>query len=388
MADENLYDRGYKVTEPFDPNDPPKFGQLVETTKDTFVTELTNYFDYQTANAAEKLTETPTIQKFALGAGTGEQTLQEVVNLIMSHADTEDKYPMIAVTSASFRERKLGIGSALVMPVQYPPSIVSTEKGPFNLTDGWTLEIKTWPTGFSEPEVTSTITFASALFADITNVTVEELVSAINRSQALYYQFSVTADGYLRISTGGPCAVPTPNYIEVTGGDADCLLALGFTVGQSDTYLNTSNPPKNRYMSAGDLTVNIDVVTDDINVRTELCDLVQHFFTFWIERRRYQFIGRSYRDRSIDPEEWWHIVLQSQFNWSGELATPRQGGTEQYDYVFANRGSVPVLSTDAVDRKVVTPPVFLDRDKIVEDEAGVIPAGDYFQTDWTKYPGS
>lgn len=384
MVNENLTDRRYITTAPFAANDPPRFGQLIESAKDAFVSELKNYFDYKTSDASYKISETPNIQKFELGASTPtERSFQETVNLIIAHADTLDKFPMIAVTSSTLRERKLGLGG-FVDRVQYPPSIISTEKGPFNLTDGWTLQIKTWPSGYQADETVSTIKFSSILFADISNVTNQELVDAINKSQALYYQMELTSDGYIRISTGGPCAVSTPNYIEVIGGDADCLLALGFTVGQSDTYLNTANPPKNRYGLAGDMTVNIDIVTDDINTRTELCDLVHNFFTFYMEKRRFQFLGRSYQDRSINPEEWWHIIFQSQFNWSGELATPRVGGGEQYDYIYANRGSIPIFITDFIDRKLVTEPIFLLRDHVIPDEAGELPSGDYGGINWNK----
>ena len=382
MATENFYERVGVPTDPLDPNDPPKFGQLIETAKDAFVSELTSYFDYQTSDATSKLTELPTVQKFALGAGTGEQTLREVVKIAMAYADTSDRFPMIAITSSSLRERRLGIGSGLVGHVQYPPSIVSTKTGPFNLTDGWELKITTWPNGFVTSATESTITMASILFVDPTSVTVAELASAINRSQALYYQCEETTEGYLRISTGGPCAITSPNYIEVTGGDTACLSALGFTLGQSDTWLSTANPTKNRYGFASDMTVNIDVITDDINTRQELCDLVYAFFAFWMEKRRFEFYGRSYADRSITPEEWWHIVLQSQFTWSGELSTLRQGGGEAYDYIYANRGAVSIFIADYLDRAIVTEPRYLYRDYIVPDVNDTMPVGDYNGINW------
>jgi len=384
MSTENLADRKYVPTQPYDSTDPPRFGQLVETTKDAFASELKKFFDYKVADANTKITETPNIQKFAIGATGNESNLENSVDLVMAYADTPDEFPMVAITSTILRERKLGIGDSFVTHVQYAPSIISSIEGPYDLTDGWTLEFKTWPGGASDSETTSTITFDASLFSSMTAVTTAELCSAINRTQALYYNLEPTSDDKIRISTGGPCGLTSPNYIEITGGDTDCLNTLGFVIGDSDTYLNTDNPPKNRYVSCGDMTVSVDIVTDDLNTRTELADLVYNFFTFYMEKRRFQFIGRSYQERGLDPAEWFHIIFQSQFNWSAELNTTRYGG-ETYDYIYARRGSIPVFAADYIDRDLVTPPVFLERDNVRPELYNEIPNGDYFGKDWIKY---
>jgi len=75
MAIENLYDRKYVSTQPYDATDPPKFAQLIETAKDAFAWELKNFFSYKTTDALTKISEIPTIQKFALGATSGENSL-------------------------------------------------------------------------------------------------------------------------------------------------------------------------------------------------------------------------------------------------------------------------------------------------------------------------
>lgn len=381
MSTEDLEDRGLRTTEPFDSSDPPRFSQLTETAKDAFARELTDYFDIKSSDITSKIAEVPTIQKFALGATTGETSLEQVIDLIQAYGVTPDKYPMIAITSSNVREKPMGIGSGFVDSVQYPPSIISTNKGPFTFTDGWTLEITTWPNGDVASETASTYTFTTAIFEDITNVTVQELAGRLNQTQALYTTFSVTADGYLRISCGGPCAVSTPNYIEVTDGSTDLLTELGFTVGQSDTYTSTDNPPKNRYGIAGDMVINIDVIADDVTARTEVGDLVYGFFAFYLEKRKFQMFGRSYQDRSVDPQEWWHIILKKQFSWSGETNQPRTGG-EQYHMLHAVRGSIPIYIYDFIDRDIVDAPVFLLPENIEEDNT--LPDGDYFGVNWLK----
>lgn len=173
MSVENLSERVLIPTQPYDATDVPQFGQLVETAKDAFLSELNQYFNYRTSDAGQKISETPNIQKFALGASSGERSLQTVVNTIVSYADTPDKFPMIAITSANVKEKKLGIGSNFVDTVQYPPSVVGTEAGPFNLDHGtgeddvpWILTIATCPDGDLTNVVNSLITFPRSYFSD------------------------------------------------------------------------------------------------------------------------------------------------------------------------------------------------------------------------------
>jgi len=377
---ENLYERKYIATQPFDPEDPYHFSQLSEIAKSAFLVEINQFFNYKTADKRNKIREIPTIQKFALGAGVGENSLETVIDSILSYADTPDRFPMIAITSNTSRERKLGIGSNFVAHVQYPPRVEGTKTGPFNLEEDWIIELVTRPRGTPESAVASTILFKPILFPDIHNVDIDQLVNAIN-AQALYYKAVKTSDGRLRLQTGGPCAPDTPNYIEITGGTLQCLQALGLVVGQSDNYTNSSNPPKNRYSIAADMTMNIDVVADSMPVRTEISDLIYNFFTFYIEKRRFQFFGRSYLEEGLDPEEWYHIIINNQFSYSGELNTPRQGG-EQYDYIYAERGSINITIIDYLDRQIVAEPVFLQRENIIPTSE--LPSGDYGGDDFLK----
>jgi len=389
MANENFSERVYIPSQPFDTSDPPRFSQLKETAKDAIAWELDQFFSYKTNDALAKISEVPNIQKFALGATTQENSLETVVNTIMAYGDTPDAFPMISITSTSERERKMNIGSNFVTAVQYAPSIVGTQTGPFDFSTGipdgqryLTLEITTWPDGTVNSATASTIAFSELIFSDWSNVTMDQVVEQINKSQALYYNLEKTTEGYLRISTGGPCALSSPNYIEVTGGDTVLLNLLGFTLGQSDTYLNSSNPPKNRYSLAADMSISIDVVSDDLNTRTELADLVYNYFTFYMEKRRFQLFGRSYFSRDQDPEEWFHISFNNQFSWSGEVTTSRQGG-EQYEKIYAVRGTIPIFIEDFIDRDIVDEPVFLQRDYINPADAS-FPDGDYFGINYLK----
>ena len=379
---ENLNDRGPIATDPYDADDVPRFGQLEELAKDSIKQELTQYFKYGT-DGPSKMTELPAIEKYEIGTSADSDNLETFVNLIMSYSDAPDRFPMVAITSASVREKRMGIGNNQVITVQYPPKVSGTQTGPFNLVEGWSITLKTWPRGFEtlslpfeEPrDVTqaSTIEFVDLYFEDPTAVTLAELVTAINH-QALYYTAVANADGTLGLEAGGRMAPSTPNYIEITGGDAECLLALGLTVGQSDTFTSTANPPRNRYCVAADLVINIDVISDELNTKQELADLVYSYFAYYMEKRNFQLLGRSYFERGLDPEEWFHVVFGGQFSWSGETSVSRPG-QEGYDRIYSARGSVPLTVIDYLDKRVTDAPVFGNLVTLVNDDT--LPAGDY-----------
>ena len=369
--------REYRGTIPRDPKNPARFGQLIETVKDAFAAELYRFFEFKSEDVRAKLREFPAIEKFGVGAGSTSSSMETVMNLIMSYGDTPDKYPMIAITSASSRELVLGLGSTQVCSGQDPVSVVSTNSGPYILEDEWTLILQTWPQGLSADPVVSTLMFTTALFSNIANATVDEVASAINM-QALYSNARVSSGGYLQIMAGGPCAPSDRNGIEIVGGTAECLSALGFIVGQQDLYTSHtagSLSPVKRHGVAGKMTINLDVVSDDMNTRTQLADLVQDFFTFYSDRNFFQFQGRSYLETATDPPEWYQIIFDRSFSWSGEYNRPRQGG-EQKSYLYSIRGSVPVTAVDFVNRPVNrSTATFIQSATVVRNDD--LPDGDY-----------
>jgi hypothetical protein len=378
---EDIGSRGYRPTEPFDASDLARSNQLSETAKDVFKAELTKYFNFDASyDGRTKLIEIPNIDKFAIGTAPTEQNLETFVNLIMSYSDTPDRFPMVAITSASVREKRLGLGNNYMGIFQYPPSVSGTKSGPFDIYNNWTITLKTWPFGVAtrrgptgdheDVTLNSTITFVDGFFTDPRNATIDEIVKAIN-IQALYYKASANADGSLRLDAGGILAPSNPNYIEITGGTAECLSALGLTVGQSSS--SVVDPPRNRYFTAADMVINIDVVSDDINTKQELADLVYAYFTYYTEKRFFQLLGRSYFQRGLDPEEWYHIIFKGEFNWSGETSIPRPG-QEGYDRIYSVRGSVPITIIDYVDKRLEQPPINVSDITLEED---TFPDGDY-----------
>jgi len=373
--------RAYRPTEPFDPSDPPRFGQLIETAKDAIASELRRFFDYQSDDIRAKIGEFPAVEKYShiqAGGMPTRESMETVTDLIMSFGDTPERYPMIAITSASVREKQLSLGDVFASGGQRSPRVEADQAGPFNIQDGWTLRVRTWPRGLDDDYVDTTILLADILFPDISNATVDDVIKAIN-AQVLYSQASRSPDGFLRISAGGPAAQGTPNAIEIIGGDDACLLALGYKVGQIDVYVDPQNPPVRRYAIAGDMTVNVDIVSDSLNTRTALADLVYDFFTFYMARSYFQLIGRSYEDPDLDPPEWFQIILKRDFSWAGEYNVPRAGG-DQIAHIHSIRGSVPLTVADFINREVAAG--FVETFNL--QESNELPQGDYFGTNYLR----
>jgi len=373
-------------SDPFSVTDLPRFGQLIETATDAFVKELTDFFDYTKSDGLNKIKELPNIQKFSFGSQQNNAGLETVVNLIISYADTLGKFPMISISSSSFKERKMGLGSNFVSKVQRPISIVSTKSGPFDLSSvlgDLTITVETTPTVDVTRE--SVIDFRTSLFSNPSNVSVDDLVRVINKTQALYYT-CYNANGFFAIEAGGICARYENNSIELIDGNVQLLDLLGLSVGDSSSYSDSDNPVKNRYTVAADLVLNIDVVCGSINTRAELADLVFSFFAYYMQNKAFQLYGRSYFDSAIDTE-WWHLSLKNQFTWGGEVNKVRPGG-EQYDYIFAVRGSVPIFIEDFIDKTLSDGqnPIMLERSNVVESvvnpDGDVV--GDYFSYNYRK----
>jgi hypothetical protein len=370
---ERFSDRGFRSTSPLDSTDLPRFGQLMETAKSVFKKELNDYFSYLTTDAAYKIRELPNIEKFGITTGSSTGNFQTAVEIILSNADKLDRFPMVAITTASCKEKKLSLGDNFFFNNQWPISL-TTDAGPFNLISGDYITIRTWPTGKVESATDSVIVFNNIIFSSLTGLTATAISSRINETQALYYKFVATSSGEIRIEAGGKLGINSPNYIEIIAGSSNALSEFGLSVGEHASYLDTDNKVNRRYYISADMSINIDVISDDINTKQELADLIFGFFAFYMEQRRFEFIGRSYTDKDIE-DEWFHMILENKFSWSSELARPRPG-VEGYNYIYAVRGTVPFIMIDYLDRAITTEPRFLLRENIDYDDT--YPVGDYF----------
>jgi hypothetical protein len=390
MPLEDLRARAFQPTLPLNPDDPFRFAQVVETAKDAFQVELTRYLNDRTAAFARRKLEVPTIEKFAVASGD-QSPAETVTRILLQHPDVLQKLPLIAITSATGRRRTLGIGSQITASVQPPARVKGTRTGPYALVPGDRLVLRTWPKGLTRPPVLSTILFTPQMFVDLGQATLAEVVAAA-QAQILYVTPQATrySDpvGVLRLNAFGPLAPRLyPNKIEVVGpvvpagsppgSTQNALDQLGLVAGQSDDA--QAHDPANRYHLAYDLTINLDIGTQDANVRLELTDLLLYFFSLVMDERKNQFLGRSWFDDEV-PDEWFQVILLKQEALAGEAELPMPGGGgERRDLLYVNRITVPVLAIDSVDRTLSTLPrrgddLELRRSRVDSDG---LPAGDH-----------
>lgn len=379
MPNEDLYARRNIPTLPVDPNDPFRFSQLVETVKDCFQRELTDFFDYRRADFQWLKTEIPTVEKYNLGFQPADSAIETFTHVLLQHPDILERLPLVAITTASGSNLKLGFGGQYVAPVQPAARVKGTNTGPFALQPNDKIAFVTTPNG--GPSIISTVLFVPAMFQNLGAATIDEVLVAASL-QLLYVTAKKTlySDpvGVLRFDAIGPMVrAPHPDSIEVLGppySTANALSELGFVAGAKDS--TATRNPANRYQLATNMTIGLDLGTESENERRELTDLLVYFFSLEMDKRDFTFYGRSVFDDEF-PGEWFQIVLRDQHSLSGEAEIPRQAGSgEQRDLIYINRLQVPVTIIDYVDRELTTLPRRgddLDSRRATEQE---LPMGD------------
>lgn len=359
-------------TIPDDETDPPRFGQIIETTKDAFVIELKKFFDRNRISNS-RLREIPTIKKFDFSFKRNESSYETAVKIIRKMPDIDENLPLVAILAATGRNLPMGIGGQLVAPVSARTYVQGSQIEPFALEDNQTLIYQT--TTPQKETLTSVIMFRGHRFDNIAVATAQEVVDEIN-FQALYARASIGEGGRINLAYGGPATSPLPNGItgDIEIGDEDndagtAAATLGFVAGQKSEY--TATTPFNRYHQAMSLDIAIEVVSEDENVRTELVDLVWAFFTFYMDERDYMFLGRSIFDSSI-PNETYQVIIKPDPSMAGENEVPRPG--DERDKLYVNRLNISVTTLWYTDRAVVSSngtPFYLDADGVQYD--GTIP---------------
>jgi hypothetical protein len=340
-------DLGQVPTIPDNASQSPVFGAITETTKDAFVLELRQYLE--TKYTKLRVGELPRIDKYSVAGQVISDPLETAVSLVRSYPDLTENLPMIAITSTVGRNRKLDISNKHTSMIVYPAAVIGTLDAPFILADGMDLSFTTTPEGSSA--VISRMVFRSYMFANIAAATVPEVVAAI-ALQALYavgFSSASVTGKRLGLRAGGPHGISYPNVITITGGTA--AIPLGFTVAQTDQNFGVGKYIYERKHTAADLTVNIEVLAESENIRTEISDLVYDFIVYTMEDRKFQFYGRSVFDPTVLNETYQIILKDGEMSFSGESEVPRP--SDPKDKIYINRLSVPVTAILYSDRRVV-----------------------------------
>jgi hypothetical protein len=353
-----------KKTEPTIPddiNDPSRFGQPTETTKDAFILEIRKFFNrqYQTSSIIEEI---PTIRKYDISHNPNETSQETAVNLIQKYPDINENLPLVAVLGVTGRNLPMGIGGQYVCVVRNPPIVEGSIQEPFVLTVGQTISFET----IDKDGTTriSTTTLRGSRFTNIVQATAKEVIDEINfQSQ---YARGYMHNGKVQIGYGGPETNNINGTIKIVGGTA--LSALGFTVGQQQTY--TDVIPYHRYHQATTIDIGMEVVAEDHNIRTELTDLIESFFAYFLDSRTFTFYGRSTFNQDITNEHYQVIINNSSLAMSGEQEIPRPG--DEKDKLYVNRVNVTVTTIQFSDKAVLVPgtstPFYIGENSVVVDD--------------------
>lgn len=357
------FDSQYRSTVPDDLQDPPRFAQVLETTKDAFVLNMRTFFDQQ--QVPGRLQELPTVEKYETGFESPDEPFLTTVEIIQEYPDILETLPHVSVTAQGGSNRRMTVGVPYIATVQYPPRVEGSADGPYDLSPGGLqLVLRTQPQR-SGVWVEETIVFRSSRFADVSAAPVQDVVRVINE-RALYVQAFVTPENTVGIQCGGKVGGDRrPNAIEILAGTSPGVLsALGLSIGQSDNSFNAARPPSHRYHMASQVQVAVDIITVDVNTRRELTDLIYSWALFWAGRDFFELQGRSWQEEGLDPEEWYHISLHQEVSVSGHREVPRPNDAK--DKVHIQRVTIPCTTWQYIDRQVFFQNVTPDQNFILQ----------------------
>jgi hypothetical protein len=141
--------RAFAATALSDANDPPQFGQILETVRDAVVEEVRFFFNQPRLNTVdpERRREIPTVRKYAVGFGPGTDPYETVQQILSDFADTAEKLPHVAVTAVSGASNRMTAGQPLVAHVQLQPRVETANAEPYALAvsafEEWTATVTT-----------------------------------------------------------------------------------------------------------------------------------------------------------------------------------------------------------------------------------------------------
>jgi hypothetical protein len=189
---DRLERRDYKPTTPTDTEDPPQFGQVLETAKDAFVEELRQFFNQPNLNVTEpeRREEIPTVRKYAVGFAPGTDPYETVQQIVTDFADTKEALPHVAVTAVQGTNNRLTAGQPFIAHVQLPPRVEGSAAEPYALlgaaVEEWTVVVDTAVVGFRYVVELNTQDFAYvALAGDGTQEIAAGLRDALRSAEPL-----------------------------------------------------------------------------------------------------------------------------------------------------------------------------------------------------------
>lgn len=222
MARDPIEQRGYTPVVPDDLNDPARYGQSVETTKDAFVLELRKFFRTTQFTTAKRV-ELVNVEKYAIGFGTGLDPYATYVQIVQDFPDILERLPHIAVTAASGTNRRMGVGRPVIAATQLQPRVESANEGPYALANATTQRTDLTASGPGPYSVLISGTFFSeATFAELAatlNTELDLIIRVLFENQTIILEGRIVGEAFTVANAGNVAVNVVRAASAVTGPD-------------------------------------------------------------------------------------------------------------------------------------------------------------------------
>lgn len=221
-------DNKYRSVTPPDLNDPPKFSQIREALKDTFVKSLKDFFTQELVDQ-DKIDEIPNIVTYE----DSENKPYRSARFIRRNFGKKEDLPQIVIYTSSGSAKRFAFNNTFISRVLQHPRI-TTAPGPFLFPEGAVLTLRTKPNRFDQWQNT-VINIPSGLSSG------EELVQMIN-NQSRLVRAELGENEEVHIYADGELQRLSPRVIETVFSDNNCALQqLGLSISGTGTL--TGNRP-------------------------------------------------------------------------------------------------------------------------------------------------
>jgi hypothetical protein len=180
--------------------------------------------------------------------------------------------------------------------------------------------------------------------------------------------FTAAMEGRYFVLAGMPTAANNGRFLIRTVVDPNTLLyenpygvaealasptyAATWFVGFRDDSTNPDRPVMNRRHMRWEGTINISVLAEDPNERTELADILLARFSYFLEEKYFELFGRGVFDEDY-LEESWQVSIASEIQYAGTSDAPRPDDPK--DRIYEGRLAVPCTLIMYQDRSVLVP---------------------------------
>jgi hypothetical protein len=143
----------------------------------------------------------------------------------------------------------------------------------------------------------------------------------------------------------------TVEYDNPAGSAASFTDATWF-IGKRDTWKNTDRPMMNRRHMSFRLTVTVSVLAESPNEAQELSDLVLAEFSYYMEEKYYNILGRGVLSEDY-PDENYQLSIGQDIAPAGQSTVARPGDSK--GHIYEERVSLPVTLFMYQDRSILVP---------------------------------